>query len=674
MSDPRSSNPNLKAPGAGTQGSTYRLPAQFGRYTLIRRLGAGGMAEAFLAEQEGPAGFSKTCVVKRILPHLADEQRFVEMFQREAQVSARLAHTNLVQVYELGEVDGVLFIAMEHVDGPTLLKLSRAAWGGGLALPIELVCCAIGDAALGLHAAHELREPTGEFLNLIHRDVTPDNLIINREGVTKVLDFGIARTSMTERTATGELKGKVPYLAPEQVQGETLDRRADLYSLGVSLYWLLTGERPLRAPNEMALMHRIVTEVPAPPNSINPAIPEPLNDLTMRLLEKRRERRPATGAEVHDALASAMACRRSVVAPFVEHIVARFAQAPLGSDPDINTLSGGVPAELKTANLRFGWLQSTSSALLLEGDTVPQRAYTGESRQSNANVTAVTRVSDTVIEANPLPPDVTSSPKRSLGAIAAMAAVLVASAAAGIWAISASEDQAPRSRSDVATAASHAEILDGGSGVHAASPSPSSSSPSPSEGNPARGEPPTQASGTADPLPGQPPTAVEDAGALVEVEPPEEHARQAVRRTTPKARPKGAESAGRSIEVKGSSAILWLDEEGKVLGIGTTKLQLSPGVRRIIATDQRTGGRTTITPGKDAVDYSALPRGTLEVKTDVPAEISLGAKSLGKTPMAPIDLVAATYQVRVRKQGRVETRTVEVKPGQAARIAVSLSE
>jgi serine/threonine-protein kinase len=300
-------------------GVIQSLPARLGRYLLTKRLGIGGMAEIFLASQDGPAGFRRPCVVKRVLPHLAEDPKFVEMFQREARVAALLSHTNVVQVYELGEADGSFFLAMEYVDGTALHTLARTSWRLRRPLPLEVVCCAVADAALGLDAAHALNDLDGAPLSLVHRDISPDNLMVNREGVTKVLDFGIARTALFDGgTGTGELKGKLPFTSPEQIAGLALDGRADLYALGVTLYWLLTGQRPLVGDGDLQLMQKIIHEVPRPPKELNPSIPDVVNDLTMKLLEKRRERRPARGCDVHDALADALKARRSVVVPFVE--------------------------------------------------------------------------------------------------------------------------------------------------------------------------------------------------------------------------------------------------------------------------------------------------------------------------------------------------------------------
>ena len=278
-------------------------PQQLGRYALLERLGVGGMAEVYLAEQAGAAGFHKKVVVKRILPHLLADRQFVEMFAREAKVAARIAHPNVVQIFELGEEGGEFYIAMEHIDGLTLHRVAAAAWENGYGVPIDVVLRTLADAAMGLHAAHTMTDETGKPLQLVHRDVSPDNLMLSKDGVTKVLDFGIAKGDVGgPKTKTGNLRGKIPFMPPEQITGDPLDGRADLYALGVSAYWMLTGERPFDRQSDWHTMHAILNDVAKPPSSLNPAISPQLDALILQLLEKDRTKRPSTGKEVADRL------------------------------------------------------------------------------------------------------------------------------------------------------------------------------------------------------------------------------------------------------------------------------------------------------------------------------------------------------------------------------------
>src|SRR5688572_30396314 len=284
-----------------------RTVAKLGRYRLIQRLGIGGMAEVYLAEQDGPAQFRKRVVVKRILPSLAADANFVAMFVREAQVAAQVAHSNVVQIYELGEEKTAegneYFIAMEHIDGLTLQRLATASWQAGRAVPVDVVVRCVADAARGLHAAHTLRDETGKPIMLVHRDVSPDNMMVSRDGVTKVLDFGIAKGDLEgPKTRTGNLRGKIPYMAPEQIQGATLDGRCDIWALGVSMYWLLCGERPFDRGTDFHTMQSILQDEPRPPTALNPGISAPLEKIILRCLEKDRTKRHPTAAELADEI------------------------------------------------------------------------------------------------------------------------------------------------------------------------------------------------------------------------------------------------------------------------------------------------------------------------------------------------------------------------------------
>ncbi len=299
---------------------------RLGRYALLERLGVGGMAEVYLAEQAGAAGFHKKVVVKRILPHLAADRQFVDMFAREAKVAARVSHPNVVQIFELAEQEGEFFIAMEHIDGLTLHRLAASSWEQGWALPVDVVCRTLADAATGLHAAHLLVDENGQSVHLVHRDVSPDNLMVSKDGVTKVLDFGIAKGDVGgPKTKTGNLRGKIPFMPPEQITGELLDGRADLYALGVSAYWMLTGERPFDRQSDWHTMHAILNDVPKAPSTINPGVPAALDQLVLQLLEKKRESRPITGREVADRLediasAGSMGGKKTTVA-FLAHLL-----------------------------------------------------------------------------------------------------------------------------------------------------------------------------------------------------------------------------------------------------------------------------------------------------------------------------------------------------------------
>ncbi|RJS27067.1 serine/threonine protein kinase [Corallococcus sp. H22C18031201] len=266
---------------------------QLGKYQLIRKLASGGMAEVFLAKAAGPMGFEKTLVLKRILPHLAEDVAFVEMFLGEAKLAAQLNHPNIVQIFDFGEAAGSYFLAMEFIDGPHLRRLIKRAGEQGRELPVGICAKLVASAAEGLAFAHELADPeTGLALGLIHRDVSPENVLVSRQGAVKVVDFGIAKVAgQGHRTQTGVVKGKVAYMPPEQLQGRNMDRRVDVYALGVVLYELLTGRRPFDATTEVSMMQAIMFEPFVPAVQRRPGLPVAMQRILARALEKDREAR-----------------------------------------------------------------------------------------------------------------------------------------------------------------------------------------------------------------------------------------------------------------------------------------------------------------------------------------------------------------------------------------------
>ncbi|WP_395845108.1 protein kinase [Archangium violaceum] len=251
------------------------------------------MAEVFLAKAAGPMGFEKTLVLKRILPHLAEEPAFVEMFLSEAKLAAQLTHPHIVQIFDFGEADGSYFLAMEYIDGPNLRTLVKRASAQGVDLPLAVCARLVAHACDGLAFAHDFTDPqTGEALELIHRDISPDNILLSRQGAVKVVDFGIAKAAgQSHKTRSGVIKGKLAYMPPEQVRAEPLDRRVDVYALGVVLYELLTAHKPFEAESDVGLMHAILTRSPMPAVQFRPDLPDSLRRILGRALAKDREQR-----------------------------------------------------------------------------------------------------------------------------------------------------------------------------------------------------------------------------------------------------------------------------------------------------------------------------------------------------------------------------------------------
>jgi hypothetical protein len=272
---------------------------QLGRYRIKSLIGRGGMAEVYLADQEGHSGFQKRVVLKRIAAGIRGDPDAGRMFAREAQLAARLHHPYIVQIFDYQGVDDDVFIVMEHLDGMSLLKLGTRLKTLNAQVPIPVALRTIADAARGLHAAHSYADDDGKAVGLVHRDISPDNLFLTTCGITKVLDFGIAkRDDLTTLTGKNELRGKIPYMAPEHIQNEKLDARADLFSLGATLYWLLCGMQPFGGTNEVMTLHAVLTKQPPPLLTQRPDVGAGVNDLVLSLLEKRREDRPPTASAV----------------------------------------------------------------------------------------------------------------------------------------------------------------------------------------------------------------------------------------------------------------------------------------------------------------------------------------------------------------------------------------
>ncbi len=269
----------------------------YGRYQLLAKLATGGMAQVFLARQSGLEGFEKLVVLKRILPHLAENDEFVRMFLQEARVAARLNHPNVAQIYDLGKEGDTYFIAMEYVHGEDFRRLVRQAGREGRTLPVPLACRMIIGACEGLEFAHQKTDDQGRPLNIVHRDVSPQNLLVTFEGGIKVIDFGIAKAAdSASHTRTGVLKGKYSYMSPEQADGQRVDRRSDVFALGIVLYELVTQTRLFKRHTDLATIRAVIDCSVPPPSHFNPAVDPELEAVLLRVLAKDRNKRmPSAG-------------------------------------------------------------------------------------------------------------------------------------------------------------------------------------------------------------------------------------------------------------------------------------------------------------------------------------------------------------------------------------------
>jgi serine/threonine protein kinase len=331
-----------------------------GAYQLISRLAVGGMAEIFLARKEGEAGFARTVVVKRILPHLALNEELVEMFLDEARLVAQLHHQNIAQVYDFGIEAGSPYFAMEWVRGRDLREVMRAASASG-GLPLEHALQIIVGVASGLHYAHEHLGPDRHAMRIVHRDVSPSNVLVTYEGGVKLVDFGVAKARTRQRD-TGMLKGKVPYMSPEQCRGEEVDRRSDIFALGILLYETTTGTRLFRVQTEVQMLQAIVGRDAPPPSARVPGYPLALEAVVLKALRRDPAERYATAealaqdvervaAHTHIQL-SPGALRRYMRELFADSIPRReptLPRAPSEAEPPRTVmLEAELPEDLRT--------------------------------------------------------------------------------------------------------------------------------------------------------------------------------------------------------------------------------------------------------------------------------------------------------------------------------------
>jgi serine/threonine-protein kinase len=279
----------------------YRLD---GRYELLYPYAQGGMATVWVARVTGKHGFEKLVAVKTILPHLASDQGFRDMFLDEASIASRIRHPNVADIVDLGEENGTLYMVLEWINGDSWSKLFAGVQAAGHPFPIHILLRIAADACAGLHAAHELRDDAGAVLGVVHRDVTPQNILITIGGVTKVIDFGIAKAMdrTAEATQTGMLKGKAQYMAPEQARGKNVDRRADVWAMGTILYQYLSGHLPFEGKNDLATLRALTSG--RPPEPLPPTVPPDVVRVVMTALMPQMEQRFQTALDMQRALES----------------------------------------------------------------------------------------------------------------------------------------------------------------------------------------------------------------------------------------------------------------------------------------------------------------------------------------------------------------------------------
>lgn len=317
------------------------MTAKMGSYDLIGKIAAGGMAEIILARQWGEAGFFRDLVIKRLFPHLAEHERQLRMFMDEARLLSQLSHPSIPQVYDVGFADGHWYIAMEYVEGLTAADLWRSGTRAGHVMPMNVALAVIIQTCEALHHAHERKDRAGRALRIVHRDVTPHNIMLTRDGVAKLMDFGVAATSARKDTEAGAVRGTFAYMPPEQVRGRPLDKRADVFALGVVLYELTTGTRLFRG-TDIQIMTQVVEQDVPPPSSRVPGYPADLEEIVLAALQRDRSQRIPSAAHLTGYLEELAMRKGMLVGP---RAIARYFASVAPAEPIHDEALGIVEVE-----------------------------------------------------------------------------------------------------------------------------------------------------------------------------------------------------------------------------------------------------------------------------------------------------------------------------------------
>ncbi len=675
-----------------------------GEYRLLRPLGRGGMAQVHLAQRRDGGKDAPYVVIKRILGHLAAEQRFVDLFQREARMAIRVRHPNIVRVFEIGMDGDEHFLVMEYLDGLSLREVAKRAWRARRTLPLEGVLRAGIDAARGLAHAHALVDDEGEPAPLIHRDISPDNIVLCRDGTAKVVDFGLAKTMREEDnlTRSTELRGKLAYMSPEQLQGQLLDGRSDVYSLGVSLYWLLTARSPFRGNTDAITIFNVLSRPPPPPLEENPTLPAAVAEVVLHAMEKDRERRTPSATALCEALGAleglvgdAQDCAR-----MVETCLALPANLPRPADDasrpvpcaprrgDETVVGGPVPLSrlptlpmpaappeatvrmsAPTAPLPLDTLLEESSepelATLDDEDVSlpPSRTFVRHDEVAGPNVVLAPLATP---ESAPL-----AAMSKPRGALVAGGLLLGTLLAVTLVLSSA------RSAGDADTTLV-VEAVASPVGAEAAEAPPSETPPSetpPSETTPQETTP--QETTPQETTPEGEPTRADVAERAPSAEPASRRStrrrqRQGKRSTvqTPRAEPSDRSVA---IELKGPKTLRW-SAAGRALEVRGDEARVPASTSSLKARDKRTGGVSQVPVRDGRADYEALGKGSVFFLIRPWARVKLGARDLGATPFDPVTLPAGRYSAELRLEGRTLRRSFEIKAGAQTTVAVDMGE
>jgi serine/threonine protein kinase len=349
------------------------------RYRVIEKLESGGMAEVFRAESEGLQGFKKQVAIKRVLPHLSEKKKFISMFLDEARLSAHLTHSNCVQVFDIGVGDNAYFIVMEFVDGANLKSITESLKRQGKEFPVAYAAFIALEICKGLSYAHELRDPSGQDLHIVHRDMSPPNVLITKYGEIKIVDFGLAKAnSQLERSEPGIIKGKFSYLSPEAAMGQDVDARTDIFAVGIILWELLTGQRLFMGDSDFQTVKKVQQAHVPSAAGLNPGVPADLDRILAKALARDPNARYRTARELGQDL-SKFLCKLGV--PVSTFDIATLAQTAMKDRHKVKAAPRGsiIEALIEEALLEFTSLTDEEKAAAERKDKSVVKAPTPSS-------------------------------------------------------------------------------------------------------------------------------------------------------------------------------------------------------------------------------------------------------------------------------------------------------
>ncbi len=586
---------------------------QIGRYSIDRLLARGGMAEVFVGKAIGPGGFQKSVVIKRILPELAEDPAFVEMFLSEARLAAQLNHPNVVQVFDFGVNDGQYYLAMEYVRGQTLRALLKHFVGQKHAMPVQLAARIACGVCEGLQYAHDLADDDGRPLNIVHRDVAPDNVMVTSSGVPKLVDFGVAKAvSNTHRSVAGTVKGKYAYMSPELVRGLEPDRQVDVYALGVTLFELVTARRPFKADTELALVQLIVAGDTPLAHVLNPAVPEALSRIIGLAMHPTKTERYPDARSLQRALEAWLSSTGAQVGTAeLAAVVEEVTRARRGVSSHSGESSGpksGTPISSRSGEAPVLGLSSVGTS----------------SKTSTAVVLAELDVD--VDEAQPSP----AKPKPPVVLLVVLGLALLA--LGGMGAMLFARREAPAA---AAAAPAPVAVVAEAPPAAEAPPPPAAVVASPSAAAPHPVPLPYEGRGDSTSKSVKPVVSGEDGYLTLRTEP-------------------------------------WCDVYLGPEKLGTTPLiraPIAPGKKALLLKNDKVGftKRLTLTiePGKELKQAVVVEQGSIEISAPAGVEVWLDGFRVGTTPLAAFDAVEGKHVVRL---GAV-SKTIKVRAGQIEKVA-----